>query len=70
MSQQMNASSEREESIFEVALQLSAADTGGELLSVKTGIGLEAKPMFSADGRKVCLIANGLTQLPPAQNCK
>ncbi|MCX6922356.1 MAG: WD40 repeat domain-containing protein [Verrucomicrobia bacterium] len=46
------------------------ADTGRELFSLKTGIGMEAKPMFSADGQNVLLIANGRAQLLPAQSWK
>jgi len=48
--------------------QLWDADTGRELLSLKTGTGMEAKPAFSADGRSVLLIVNGQAQLLPAEN--
>jgi WD40 repeat protein len=50
--------------------QLWDADTGRELLTLKTGTGSEAKPMFSADGQNVLLIANGRAQLLPAVDWK
>jgi WD40 repeat protein len=46
------------------------ADTGRELLTLKTGMGMEARPMFSADGQKVLVVANGRAQLLPAQTWK
>jgi WD40 repeat protein len=50
--------------------QLWDADTGRELLTLKTGTGSEAKPMFSADGQNVLLIAYGRAQLLPAVDWK
>jgi len=44
------------------------ADTGRELLTLKTGIGAEARPFFSADGGSVLLIAHGRAQLLPAES--
>lgn len=43
--------------------QLWDADTGRELLTLKTGTGMEAKPVFSTDGQNVLLIASGRAQL-------